>query len=88
MVRHHWTVIVPSSKARQLGTAQESWDPGQQNKRTDESFSLNFSKFPDLNPESNAKCTGSGIYGMLQLLQFIMHSACNETFLNISAPLV
>lgn len=26
MVRHHWTVIVPSSKARQLGTAQESRD--------------------------------------------------------------
>lgn len=27
MVRHHWTVIVPSSKACQLGTAQESRDP-------------------------------------------------------------
>lgn len=26
MVRHHWTVIVPSSKACQLGSAQESWD--------------------------------------------------------------
>lgn len=28
MVRHHWTVIVPSSKACQLGTAQESRDRG------------------------------------------------------------
>lgn len=38
MVRHHWTVIVPSSKARQLGTAQESRDRGAESSGTHRAF--------------------------------------------------